>query len=95
VIRLAWLFACVGAVVCLLLIAAWKISSAAQLWTISRAVANLMTVLWPASLGLMAIHAGSTTRDVILMYTILILVNAVLYGLIGAVVGAFIRLRQR
>ncbi|MGH7486032.1 MAG: hypothetical protein ACREMY_10595, partial [bacterium] len=80
-IRLAGLFGCVGAAVCLLLIACWKMSSAAQLWTISRAVVGLMTVLWPASLGLMAIHAGSTTRDVILVYTILILINAALYGL--------------
>lgn len=93
-IRLTTLFACVGTTVCLLLIAVWKISSAAQSWTISRAVADLMTVLWPASFGLMAIHAGSSTRDVILVYTVLILINAVLYGLIGAVVAAFIRLRQ-
>ena len=93
-IRLAAVFACVGTAVCLLLIAAWKVSSAAQLWTISRAVVSLMTVLWPASFGLMAIHAGSTTRGVILVYTILILINAVLYGLIGVVVAAFIKLRQ-
>ena len=91
-IRLAGLFACVGTAVCLLLIAVWKASSAAQLWTISRAVARLMTVLWPASFGLMAIHAGSTTSDVILVYTILILVNAVLYGVIGVVGAALIKL---
>jgi hypothetical protein len=51
-----------------------------------------MTVLWPASFGLMAIHAGSTTSDVILVYAILILVNAILYGAIGAVVAALISL---
>jgi hypothetical protein len=51
-----------------------------------------MTVLWPPSFGLMAIHAGSTTSDVILVYTILILLNAVLYGVIGAVVAALIKL---
>jgi hypothetical protein len=94
VIRLAGMFACVGTAVCLLLIAVWKVSSAAQLWTINRAVVSLMTVLWPASFGLMAIHAGSTTRDVILVYTILILINAALYGLIGVVVAAFIKIRK-
>ena len=94
-IRLAGMFACVGTAVCLLLIAVWKVSSAAQLWTISRAVVSLMTVLWPASFGLMAIHAGSTTSDIILVYTILILVNAVLYGVIGAVIAALIKLARR
>lgn len=93
-IRLAGLFAGVGTAVCLLLITAWKVSSVAQLWTVSRAVASLMTVLWPASFGLMAIHAGSTTRDVILVYTILILINAVLYGFIGAVVAALVKARR-
>ncbi len=93
-IRLAGRFACVGIAVCLLLIAAWKASSAAQLWTISRAVARLMTVLWPASFGLMALHSGSTTSDVILIYTVLILVNAVLYGVIGSFVAALIKLRR-
>jgi len=50
-----------------------------------------MPVLWPASLGLMAIHAGSTTSGVIFVYTILIMVNAVLYGVVGVVVAALIR----
>lgn len=92
VIRLAGLFACVGTAVCLLLIAAWKASAAAQLWAISDAVTRLMPVLWPASFGLMAIHPGSTTREVIFVYTILILVNTALYGVIGAVVAALIKL---
>jgi hypothetical protein len=94
VIRLAGLFACVGTAVCLFLIAAWKVCAAAQLWTIDRALARLTAVLWPASFGLMALHAGSTTSDVILVYTILILVNALLYGVIGAVVAALIKLRR-
>jgi len=51
-----------------------------------------MPVLWPASFGLMAIHPGSTTSGVILVYTILILLNAVLYGVVGIVVAALIRL---
>jgi len=42
----------------------------------------------------MAIHPGSTTSDVMLVYAILILVNAVLYGIIGAVVAALIRLKR-
>ena len=87
-IRLAGLFSGIGVVVCLVLIAAWKASSAAHLWTISDAVTRLMLVLWPASFGMMAINPGSTTSDVILTYSILILVNAVLYGLIGVVVAA-------
>jgi len=94
VIRLAGLFACVGVVVSLLLVGVWKASSAAQLWAISDAVTRLMPLLWPASLGLMAIHPGSTTSDVMLVYAILILVNAVLYGIIGAVVAALIRLKR-
>jgi hypothetical protein len=92
VIRLAGLFACIGIAVCFLLIAAWKASSAAQLWTISDTVTRLIPVLWPASFGLMALHAGSTTSDVILVYAILILVNAVLYGAIGGLVAALIKL---
>ncbi len=47
---------------------------------------------WPASFGLMALQGGSTTSDVILVYTILILVNAVLYGVVGVVVAALIKL---
>lgn len=94
VIRIGGLSACIGVVVCLILIAVWKVSSAAQLWTISDAVAGLMSVLWPASFGLMAIHPGSTTSAVILVYTILILANAVVYGVIGAVVAGLIRLRR-
>jgi len=50
-----------------------------------------MSVLWPASFGLMAIHAGSTASGVIFVYTILILVNAVLYGVVGVVVAALIK----
>jgi energy-converting hydrogenase Eha subunit G len=92
VIRIAGISACIGTGVCLVLISAWKASSAAQLWTISDAVSGLMLVLWPASFGLMAVHPGSTTSSVILVYTILILVNAVLYGVVGTVVAAFIRL---
>ena len=51
-----------------------------------------MPVLWPSSFGLMAIHAGSTTSVVIFVYMILILVNAVLYGVVGVVVAALVRL---
>jgi hypothetical protein len=53
-----------------------------------------MTILWPASFGLMAIHAGSTTGDVFLVYAILILANAVLYGVVGAIVAALIKLSR-
>jgi len=94
VIRLAGLFACAGIVVCLLLVGAWKASSAAHLWTISETIARLTTVLWPASFGLIAIHAGSRTGDVILIYAILILVNAVLYGIVGLVVACLIKLTR-
>jgi hypothetical protein len=95
VIRLAGLFASIGVAVCLVLIAAWKASEAAQLWTTSDAVTRLMPILWPASFGLMAIHAGSTTSSMILIYTILILVNAVLYGVVGIVVAALIKLGRQ
>lgn len=94
VIRIVGISAGIGVAVCLVLIAAWKLSSAVQLWTISDAVAGTMPVLWPASFGLMAIHPGSTTSGVVLVYTILILVNAALYGVIGAVVAGLIRLRR-
>ena len=91
-IRIGVLCASIGVAVCLVLIGVWKASSAAHLWTISDSVTGLMPALWPASFGLMAIHAGSTTSDVILIYMILILVNAVLYGVVGIVVAALIRL---
>src|SRR5262245_58345528 len=91
VIRIARLCASIGVAVCLVLIGVWKASSAAHLWAISDAVTGFMPVLWPASFGLMAIHAGSTTSGVIFVYTILILVNAVLYGIVGVVVAALIR----
>ena len=91
-IRIAGLCASIGVAVCLVLIGAWKASSVAHLWAINDAVTGLMPVLWPASFGLMAIHAGSTTRGVILVYTILILVNGVVYGVVGVVVAALIRL---
>ena len=94
-IRLAGLFASIGVAVCLVLIAAWKASEAAQLWTISDAVTRLAPILWPASFGLLAIHAGSTTGSMILIYTILILVNGVLYGIIGFIVSALIRFGRR
>ena len=92
VIRIAGLCASIGVAVCLVLIGAWKASSVAHLWAINDAVTGLMPVLWPASFGLMAIHAGSTTSGVILVYTILILVNGVVYGVVGVVVAALIRL---
>jgi hypothetical protein len=40
----------------------------------------------------MAIHPGSTTSDVVLVYTILILINAALYAAIGVLVAAIMRL---
>jgi hypothetical protein len=92
VIRLTGLFAGCGVALCLVLVAAWKATEAAQLWTISDAVTRLMAILWPASSGLMAIHAGSTTGSMILIYTILILVNGVFYGIIGLIVSVVIRL---
>lgn len=91
-IRLAGLFACIGVAVSLLLIAAWKASVAAQLWTIDGVLARLTPVLWPASMGAMALHAGSTTSDVIVLYTVLILANGVVYGVIGVVVAALMKL---
>jgi len=94
VIRVAGLFALIGVAVCLVLIAVWKASSAAQLWTISDVVTRLMPVLWPASFGLMAIHPGSTTSGVMLVYTILILVNALCYGVIGATIAAFTKCQR-
>jgi hypothetical protein len=54
-----------------------------------------MPILWPASFGLMAIHAGSATSSMILIYAILILVNAALYGIIGFIVSALIRFGRR
>ena len=93
--RLAGLFASAGVVVCLVLIAVWKASAVAQLWTVSDAVARIMLVLWPVSFGLMALQPGSTTADVILIYAVLILVNAVLYGLVGAIVGTLVKLGRR
>src|SRR5215813_10574621 len=87
VIRIAGIGASIGVAVCLILIGAWKVSSVVHLWTISDSVTGLMPVLWPASFGLMAIHPGSTTSGVILVYTILILLNAVLYGVVGIVVA--------
>ena len=90
-IRIALLCASIGVAVCLVLVGVWKASSAADLWAISDAVTGLMSVLWPASFGLMAIHAGSTASGVIFVYTILILVNAVLYGVVGVVVAALIK----
>jgi hypothetical protein len=94
VIRIVGLSAGIGVAICLVLIAAWKLSSAAQLWTISDAVTGIMPALWPASLGLMALHPGSTTSGVVFIYTILIAVNAALYGVIGAVVAGLIRGRH-
>ena len=91
-IRIAGICASIGVAVCLVLIGVWKVGSVVHMWAISDAVTGLMPVLWPASFGLMAIHAGTTTSGVILIYTILILVNAVLYGVVGVVVAALIRL---
>ena len=91
-IRIAGICASIGGAVCLVLIGVWKVGSVVHLWAISDAVTGLMPVLWPASFGLMAIHAGTTTSGLILVYTILILVNAVLYGVVGVVVAALIRL---
>ena len=93
--RLGGLFACIGVAVCLFLIAAWKATAASQLWTISDAVTGLMLVLWPASFGLVAIHPASTTRDVFIVYAILIMINAVLYGVVGVAVASIIRLGRR
>jgi hypothetical protein len=94
-IRLAGLFACTGVAISLLLIVAWKVSAASQLWTISDAVTRLMLVLWPTSFGLMALHRGSTTSDVILVYTALILANAVLYSVVGTIVAALVKVVRR
>ena len=91
-IRIAGIGASIGVAVCLILIGVWKVSSVVHLWTIGDSVTGLMPVLWPASFGLMAIHPGSTTSGVILVYTILILLNAILYGVVGIVVAALIRL---
>jgi hypothetical protein len=92
VIRLATLCGSIGVAVCLLLIAGWKISSIAGFWTISSAIARIAPVLWPASIGLMAIHGGSATSGVILVYAILILINGALYAAIGVIVAALIKL---
>jgi len=92
VIRIAGICASIGVAVCLVLIGIWKVGSVVHLLAISDAVTGIMPVLWPASFGLMVIHPGSTTSGVILVYTILILVNAVVYGVVGVVVAALIRL---
>jgi hypothetical protein len=93
-IRLAALFASAGIAVCLFLIAAWKASEAAQLWTVSDVITRFMPILWPASFGLMAIHAGSTTGSMIIIYTILVLVNGVLYGILGLAVSLLMKFQR-
>ena len=94
-VRLAGLCAGIGLLVCLLLITIWKAGNALGLDHIGEAVSGMMLVLWPASLLLMALHAGSSTSDVIFVYTVLILVNAILYGLVGLATGALIRIIRR
>jgi hypothetical protein len=94
VIRLAGLFACIGVAVSCLLTAAWKATFLAELWTISDAVPGLMLVLWPASFGLMALQPGATAVDVMLIYSVLILINGACYGVIGLVVGLLIKLAR-
>jgi hypothetical protein len=94
-IRFAARGALIGVAVCVLLIAVWKASAAARLWTISGAVERIAPALWPASFGLMAIHPDSTTTDIVVVYAILILLNAVFYAAVGVVVGVFIRFSGR
>jgi hypothetical protein len=94
-VRLASLFAGIGVLVCLALIAIWKAGVAAGLNHIDQVVSGMMLVLWPASFLLMALHGGSSRNDVMLMYMVLILVNAILYGLVGLAAGALMRITQR
>jgi hypothetical protein len=93
-VRLASLFAGIGVLVCLALIAIWKAGVAAGLNHIDQVVSGMMLVLWPASFLLMALHAGSSRNDVIFVYTVLILVNGILYGLLGLATGALMRMTR-
>jgi hypothetical protein len=80
---------------CLVLIAIWKAGAAVGLAHTDEVVSGMALVLWPASFLLMALHGGSSRNDVVLGYTVLILVNAVLYGLVGLAAGALMRITQR
>jgi hypothetical protein len=94
-VRFAGVSSGIGVLVCLVLIAIWKAGVAVGLAHTDEVVSGMMLVLWPASFLLMALHGGSSRNDVMLMYMVLILVNAILYGLVGLAAGALMRITQR
>jgi hypothetical protein len=81
--------------VSLILIAIWKAGVAVGLVHMADVVLGMSLILWPAIVFTMGLSAGSTTRDIILVYTVLILVNAVLYGLVGLAVAVLMRVVRR
>jgi hypothetical protein len=94
-VRLAGLFAGIGVLVCLALIGIWKAGVAIGMDHTDEVVSGLMLVLWPASFLLMALKPGSSRNDVMFIYTVLILVNGILYGLVGLATGALMRITRR
>jgi hypothetical protein len=94
-LRFAWVSSGIGVLVCLVLITIWKAGAAVGLVHTDEVVSGMMLVLWPASFLLMALHSGSSRNDVILVYTVLILVNALLYGLVGLAAGVLMRIAKR
>jgi hypothetical protein len=82
-IRVALVSAAIGAAVSLVLVVVWKVSALIQLWSVSDMAARLMSVLWPASFGLLVLQPGSKIGEIVLVYSILVLCNAALYSVMG------------
>jgi|SRR5579872_2348036 len=78
-------FSVAGATIPVLLYPIWIYTDGHLLRFISP-MEDLALVLWPASLGLMALEGGTIATQ-LFVTMILILVNAGLYGLIGLCIG--------
>lgn len=79
-------FSVAGATIPVLLYPIWIYTNGHPLRFISP-MEDLVLVLWPASLGLMALEGRGTIATNLFVIMILILVNAGLYGLIGLCIG--------
>jgi len=95
-IRLALRFGCLGVAICPVLIGLWKLVEVLKLPPeVDSVVQTLFLVLWPPSLGLMALDGRQARAEVLLVYAVVIMANALLYAVVGLLVGAIGRLLFR
>ena len=86
--RTLFWFALLGTAIPILLYLTWVYTSTHGLLNAEITIQSFFLVLWPSSLGLMGLQGKDIKASELLTFSVLILMNTGLYGIVGLFVGS-------